>query len=329
MTTHRILFMGTPDFAVPVLESLIQSQDEVVAVVTNPDRPAGRGKSPTPPPVKIAAQKAGVPVIQPRKIKTEEFRLQLAAYKPDICVVVAYGRILPQHLLDIPRLDCINVHASLLPALRGAAPINWSIVRGHTQTGVAIMRMEAGLDTGPVYEMASLDILPGETAGELHDRLKYLGSEPLLRVLDRLREGPVEPTEQNHDNSTYAPMMTKGDGDLDWTHSALDLSRRVLGFNPWPGAWTVVSETNNPKLENLRLKIHKAQPWTEEAPEGAQTDLPYGSVCYATGDILLVNTGKGLLQITNCQAPGRKALPTADFLRGCPLHIGARLAKTT
>lgn len=325
----RVLFMGTPDFAVPVLQSLIDGPDQVVAVITNPDRPAGRGKKPKAPPVKELALQAGLPVMQPTKIKTDDFRDELAALKPDLAVVVAYGRILPQKVLDVPRLGCINVHASILPRLRGAAPINWAVIRGHARTGVSIMQMEAGLDTGPVYHIAELEIGPRETAGQLHDRLMHLGGPALQQVLARLRQGPVTPTEQDHDNSTYAPMMSREDGDLDWTLTAIELDRRVRGFSPWPGTWTTVHEAQEGRWQDMRLKIHEARPWEGELPQGCLVDPKPGQICYAADGLLLVGTGQGILEVLRCQAPGRKAMEARDFLHGCPLGAGTQLAHTT
>jgi methionyl-tRNA formyltransferase len=284
MTRDRIVFMGTPDFAVPCLQALIEGPDEVVAVVTNPDRRAGRGKAPRMPPVKVAALAAGIPVHQPKSVRKPEFLTWFREQAPDRAIVVAYGRILPQAVLDVPTHGCINVHASLLPLLRGAAPINWSIVRGHTQTGVSIMRMEAGLDTGPVFSMERLPIEPGETAGALHDRLCVLGAGALRRALDGIHAGDLTATEQDHGRHTYAPMMSKADGDVDWGQEPSAIVGRIHGFNPWPGAWTTVQCPNVPKLDGARIKLHRAT-------IGAATHAA-GS-CHAHGGRLFVGAGSG------------------------------------
>jgi methionyl-tRNA formyltransferase len=324
MKKARILFMGTPEFAVPTLRALLGGPDEVVAVITNPDRPAGRGKAPTPPPVKVAALGAGVQVLQPEKIKTDAFWESLVALELDLAVVVAYGRILPQRILDVPRLGCLNVHASVLPELRGAAPIQWAVARGHTRSGVSIMRMEAGLDTGPVFKVVQTEIGPDETAGELHDRLSTLGPPALLEVIEALKAGHAVATEQAHDLSTYAPLMKKEDGDLDWRQRAEELAWRVRGFNPWPGAWTTA--VGEPRLEGGPLKVHRAR--AVPRPEGV-TDEDWGTVCDASHGRLVVVCGEGALELLEVQAPGRKAMTAADFLRGLPLARGVRFARTS
>lgn len=318
MTRERIVFMGTPDFAVPCLQALLDGPDEVVAVVTNPDRRAGRGKTSTPPPVKVAALAAGVPVHQPRSVRKPEFLEWFGAQRPDRAIVVAYGKILPQAVLDVPVHGCINVHASVLPELRGAAPINWAVVRGYTQTGVSIMQMEAGLDSGPVYCIETMDILPGETAGELHDRLMVLGASALRGALDRIAKG-LEAVPQDHDRMTYAPMMSKADGDIDWTLSAEAIVGRIHGFNPWPGAWTTARCPALPRLDGGRLKIHRAHVADGEAPPG---------LVQAEDGRMFVGTGSGRVEVTQLQAPGKRSMGAGDFLLGLPLD-GAQLEATT
>ncbi len=325
--TLKIAFMGTPDFAVPSLQALIDGPDTVVGVFTNPDRPAGRGKASTPSPVKVAAEAASIPVFQPRSARGPEFAEALASLDPDLAVVVAYGRILPQAVLDIPHLGCVNVHASVLPRLRGAAPINWAIVRGEQEVGVSIMRMEAGLDSGPVFHIARADLHPGETAGELHDRLMTLGAAALMTVLDDLRRGEAVAVEQDHALMTYAPMMTKADGQIDWSEPAEAIVRRILGFNPWPGAATTITRCDNPRLVGTPLKIHRASRWPGDPPEGAApgTVLSQG----ADEGTLLVAAGQGVVEITQCQAPGKRALDALTFLRGSPLPRGTLLGGST
>jgi len=317
----RVVYMGTPDFAVPPLQALIDGPDEVVAVVTNPDRPAGRGKHLQPPPVKVAAEAAGIPVLQPTSARTDGFAAQLAALRPDIAVVVAYGKILPQRILDIPRLGCLNVHASVLPELRGAAPINWAIVRGHTETGVAIMQMDAGMDTGPVYAVASTPIGGAETTGELHDRLMHLGPPLLMEVLASIVDGTAVAIPQDHDRTTRAPMIQKADGDIDWTASASDVMHLIHGFNPWPGAYSTIVESPDPTQIGLRIKFHRAL-----AAEGPTA--PPGTVLDG-GQGLEIAAGDGLVRIVECQAPGRKSMSTRDFLLGCSLAAGTRFAPST
>ena len=315
MTRDRIVFMGTPDFAVPCLEALLDGPDEVVAVVTNPDKPAGRGKAPRMPPVKVAALAAGIEVHQPRSVRKPEFLEWFGAQRPDRAIVVAYGKILPQAVLDVPTHGCINVHASVLPRLRGAAPINWSIVRGHAVTGVSIMQMDAGLDTGPVYAIESVTIEIGETAGELHDRLSILGAGALRRALDAIHGDGLQPAQQDHPAHTYAPMMAKSDGDVDWSGPAASIVGRIHGFNPWPGAWTTVHCPAVPKLDGARLKLHRAQPATRALEIG---------VCAVENGRLFVGAGDGSVEIIELQAPGKRAMSTAEFLRGFSLE-GASL----
>ncbi len=324
MPRHRIIYMGTPDFAVPPLQALLDGPDEVVLVVTNPDRPAGRGRKLQPPPVKALAESRGVPVIQPTRVRTPDFAALLASYQPDLAVVVAYGRILPQHVLDVPRLGCLNVHASPLPALRGASPINHAILDGLTETGVSIMHLDAGMDTGPVFATATTPVRPGETAGELHDRLMHLGPPLLMEVLAGLADGTARATPQDHDRATHAGMLRKEDGDLDWTQPADALTRRVLGLNPWPGAFTHLLAAEDPALVGLTLRVHRAA--AAATPPGAAPAAP-GEVVASPPGHLLVQTGDGLLSVLECQLPGRKALPIADFLRGNTLPPGTRLGR--
>ncbi|MEO1267312.1 MAG: methionyl-tRNA formyltransferase [Myxococcota bacterium] len=330
MTRLRIVFMGTPDFSVPSLRALIDGPDDVVAVVTNPDRPAGRGrKKPLPSPVKAVALEAGIPVLQPRSVRKEPaFITALTDLQPDLAVVIAYGKILPQRVLDIPRLGCINVHASILPTLRGAAPINWAIVRGHAQTGVTTMQMDAGMDTGDILIIDRLDIHAGETAGQLHDRLAPLGAHTLMRTLESLTEGTLQATAQDHDRATYAPMLSKHDGALDWSASTAELVGRIHGFNPWPGTFTTVLTSTEDKATGVRFKVHRAAP----APEHHTTHsnaLP-GQVLRAEPEVgLIVQSGDGAIALLECQLPGRRALPMDQWLRGFPLPSGSHLGLTT
>ncbi|MBH25295.1 MAG: methionyl-tRNA formyltransferase [Myxococcales bacterium] len=323
MSRLRIVFMGTPDFSVPSLKALIDGPDEVVAVVTNPDRPAGRGRrKPVPSPVKQVAVEANIPVLQPRSVKKPPFREELAALNADLAVVIAYGKILPQAVLDTPRLGCINVHASILPQLRGAAPINWAIVRGHAETGVTTMQMDAGMDTGDILLIDRIAIQEGETAGELHDRLAPLGAETLMKTLERLVAGTLTPQPQDDAAATYAPMLSKRDGALDWSATTAELVGRVHGFNSWPGTFTTVLEGEDERTRGIRFKVHRAK-----AVEG-YTDSPEAPGVVLEADVeqgLIVRSGDGAVSLLECQLPGRRALTIDPWLHGFNLSRGDRL----
>ena len=305
----RTVFMGTPEFAIPTLQGLIESGVNLVGVFTQPDRPKGRGKKLTPSPVKELALKEGIPVFQPMKLRAPEAVEDLRGLRPDLVVVVAYGQILPKSVLEIPRFGCINVHASLLPRYRGAAPINKMIMDGEEVGGVTTMFMDVGLDTGDMLIKKSLPIGFEETAGELHDRLSLLGREAMEETLGRLCAGTLERQVQNDDESTYAPMLKKEDGLIDWTKPALVIHNQVRGLAPWPGAFTF--------LNGEVLKIARTYP---EEGSGAP-----GSVLSAGPDGVRVACGDGVLLIRQLQLPGRKSLPASEFLRGNPLASGTRL----
>jgi len=296
----RIVFAGTPDFAVPSLIAAA-SRQEVVAVYTQPDRPAGRGRTLTPSPVKRAALERGIPVLQPESLKSQVARDALAALQPDLLVVVAYGLILPPKILAIPKSGCWNVHASLLPRWRGAAPIQRAIEAGDTQTGVCLMQMEAGLDTGPVLLSQPLDIGADETGGQLHDRLAALGAQVLADGLGLLRAGmrPV-PRPQPAQGVTYAHKLDKAEAKLDWSQPATVLANKVWAFNPWPMAEAMVA--------GERLRIHAATALSHE--HGAAP----GSLLAAGRDGLDVACGQGALRIRTLQREGGKAITAADFL---------------
>ena len=237
----RIVFMGTPDFAVPSLEALIARGDTVVGVFTQPDKPKGRGKKLTPPPVKVAAEAHGIPVFQPRRIRKDGLE-DLKALAPDLCVTAAFGQILSQEILDIPRLGTINVHASLLPRHRGSAPIAWGILQGDKQAGITTMFTDKGIDTGDMLLRSAVDILPGETCGELTARLSKLGAQVLTDTLNALEAGALTRVPQDESAMTYDPMLTKEMGFIDWSASAADIVNRIHGLNPWPGAVVVAPE---------------------------------------------------------------------------------------
>ncbi|MFA9459257.1 methionyl-tRNA formyltransferase [Thiohalorhabdus methylotrophus] len=307
----RIAFAGTPEFAVPSLRALLEGPDSVVGVLTQPDRPAGRGRKLRPSPVKEAAQAAGLPVAQPEHLKGEEERAPLREWAPDLLVVTAYGLLLPRTVLELPRLGCINVHASLLPAYRGAAPIQRAILDGVAETGVTIMQMEAGLDSGPMLLRRARSMGSRETAGELHDALAALGAEALSEALDGLRAGTLEPRPQDPEHATYAPKITKAEAELDWSRSAAELDRRVRAFNPWPVAFTL--------HEGASLRIWRARP-VAEGPAGSP-----GTVGTDAGGRPLVACGEGGLRLEEVQPPGRKRMEAAAALRGGHLRAGDRL----
>jgi methionyl-tRNA formyltransferase len=316
----RVVFFGSPAFAVPSLRALAdQPGVHLVAVVSQPDRPAGRGQTPAPPAVKVAATALGVPVLQPEKIRTPETLAALAALDADLFVVVAYGRILPQQLLDLPRLGPWNVHASLLPRLRGAAPIQWSIIRGEARTGVSIMRMEAGLDTGPVAAVRALDIADDDTAGTLSDKLAPLGAGLLAETLPSIAAGAVALATQDHAAATLAPILTKADGHLTFDRPARAVSAHARGVDPWPGASAV--------LDGAPLKLF--------APRVVEADIDVGIVGSSgrPGEVLglrpeglAVACAGGAIAFGELQLPGRKRLPAAAVLSGHRVPAGTVLA---
>ncbi|EAT17004.1 methionyl-tRNA formyltransferase [Desulfuromonas acetoxidans DSM 684] len=304
--TIRTVFMGTPDFALDTLQGLIESGVQMVGVYTQPDRPKGRGKKLAAPPVKELALEHDIPVFQPQKLRDEEAVKQLRSLSPDLIVVVAYGQILPQAVLDIPKYGCINVHASLLPRHRGAAPINKAIVDGDPMTGVTTMMMDVGLDTGDMLVKKSLSIHPDETAGQLHDRLAPLGREAMEETLARLCAGTLAREKQDDSLSTYASMMKKEDGCIDWSKEARQIHNLVRGLDPWPGAYTL--------LDGQTLKLAKTR-----CVEGQGEP---GQVLEASGETVIVACGQGALQLGALQLPGKKMLSAADFLRGRGLEKG-------
>lgn len=313
----RIVFMGTPAFAVSSLEALLQSTHEVVGVVTQPDRPKGRGQSLEASPVKQLAHSNRLPILQPQKMKQPEFLDSLSAWNADVIVVTAFGKILPKVILDLPPFGCVNVHASLLPKYRGAAPIQWAIMNGDPETGVTTMLMDEGMDTGPILLQASLPIDPDETAGELSLRLAYLGGEQLEPTLKKLEAGTMIPQPQDGTQATLAPMLKKEDGLMRWTLTAEEIVNRIRGLSPWPGCFTFLGQE--------RLAIWKAKVCDPLEIQGSVEPVP-GSIVDVNNEGLCVATGLGWLRILEVQPANKKRMPIDQFLRGRGLTHGMQFS---
>ncbi|MDO8615061.1 MAG: methionyl-tRNA formyltransferase [Dehalococcoidia bacterium] len=321
-----IVFIGTPAFAVPSLRRVVADGHAVTAVITQPDRPAGRGRRPSAPPVKLAAAELGLPVLQPQSLRDPGALAQVAALQPAVILAVAYGQILRKEFLDIPPRGVLNVHPSLLPRWRGASPIASAILAGDEQTGVTIMLMDAGMDTGPILAQERDAIGPADTTGSLTDRLSALGAELLSRTLRGRLAGEIEPQPQDEARATTCRLIRKQDGAIDWSAPAIDIWRQVRAYNPWPGAYTA--------LEGEPLHIWEA--W----PVGAESGEPAGAVVALTAEqrralpagsdpgAFAVQTGRGLLAVLRIQRAGRRALAPGDFLRGMPGLLGRRLVSS-
>jgi methionyl-tRNA formyltransferase len=306
----RVVFMGSPEFAVPSLERLVTSQHEVVAVYTQPDRPAGRGRSLAAPPVKDAALRWGLAVEQPASLQSEEELSRLEAYQPDVIVVCAFGQILSQAVLDIPPKECVNVHFSLLPRHRGASPVAAAILAGDEFTGASVQLVRRKLDTGPVLARAAVPILPRDTTGSLTDKLSIIGAGLLLEALTGWLRGEIEPQPQDEAEATYFSQIKKGDGEIDWNIPAPGIWRRVRAFQPWPGSYTV--------WRGKQLKIIEAEAMQgKEDEKGKVLPLPDGGIGIAAGE--------GVLRVLRLQIEGRKAMSAAEFLRGQKDFVGAVL----
>jgi methionyl-tRNA formyltransferase len=307
----RIIFFGTPSFAVPTLQNLLQGQDKVVAVVTQPDRGRGRGQKVFPSPVKEYILKYGkndLLIFQPETIRDETFQERLHELHPELFVVVAYGQILPKSLLTVPKYGAINVHASLLPKYRGAAPIAWAILNGEKTTGVTTMIMDEGMDTGEILLQAEVPILKDETAETLSNRLASQGAQLLVETLERMKAGNIQPIPQEHSKATYAPLLRKEDGQIDWRKEAEEIDRRVRAFNPWPGAFT--------GLKGKLLKIYRGE-IRKRSPAGKA-----GTVIWVGLDFIEVGTGRDSFLIKELQLEGKRRMTVRDFLSGHPIAVG-------
>ena len=303
--------MGTPDFAVPALKALVYNGYHVPLVVTQPDRPKGRGRKLAAPPVKIKALELGLEVLQPSTLKDENFRSQIRQLQPDFFVVLAFGHILSENILQLPRLGTINIHASLLPKYRGPAPIQWAIINGESETGITTMLMDKGVDTGDILLSQKEPIFPEDTAATLHNRLAACGADLLVKTLQGFASKNIKPIPQDHHRATYAPLIKKQDGHIRWQKSADELDAFIRGMTPWPGAFTFHQKN--------RLIILKAAPIPENPTETA------GTILETFPDELCVATGKGVLSIQEIQGPSGKRLGVADFLRGYTLRPGTVL----
>ncbi len=304
--------MGTPAFAVPCLEALLDVAD-VALVVTQPDKPQGRGLTLTPPPVKVLAEARGVPVVQPLKVRDGWLRAELLRHELDFALVVAYGRILPADVLSAPRLGCVNVHGSLLPRFRGAAPIQWAVIEGHAETGVCLMQMDVGMDTGPELARRVLPIEENETSGALAERLSQLSGAFIREELPRFARGELTAVPQPSEGVSHARMLEKNDGALDFLQSAQAVHDRVRGVSPWPGAFTA--------LNGRRIKVHVTGVLEREGSYGAP-----GTLVSADGGGLVVACGRGLVRIDELQAEGKKKMSASVYLAGHPIKAGERLA---
>ena len=307
----RVIFMGTPDFAVPSLEALL-TKHEVVLVVTQPDKPKGRGKKMVPTPVKACALEHGIPVLQPEKVKEPEFVEQLRSYEPDLIAVTAFGQILSEPILEMPKYGCINVHGSLLPKYRGAAPMQWSIIDGEKVTGITTMYMAKGLDSGDMLLKAEVEITDEDTFATIHDKMSVTGANLLLDTLDQLEAGTLERIPQDHDAATYAPMITKETGHIDWSKNRQDIINLIRGLNPVPAAYTIYEEEV--------LKICGAVISDVQADDAAN-----GEIVAVVKKGFVVKCGDGCLLITEVQARGGKRMMTDAYLRGHAMKEGILL----
>ena len=310
--------MGTPAFAVPSLKALLDRGENVVCVVTQPDRPKGRGRKIMMPPVKELALKASIPVLQPESIRGDEFLAELRQYHPDIIGLTAYGNILPENIINLPPLGTINVHGSLLPKYRGAAPIQWALINGETETGITIMQMDKGVDTGDILLHEKLPIRPEDTAGSLSGKLAELGGKALGAALDLLRLDRLNPTQQNNNLASLAPLLNKEDGLVNWLHSAVQISCQIRGLDPWPTTYTTLS--------GKRLRLFSPEVADKSLCLGCSISEP-GIICTANRDGLLITTGDGCLLIKEIQAEGSRRMSVDAFLSGHTIQSGTLLGQ--
>lgn len=313
-----IVFMGTPDFAVPTLRRLLDEGYHIAAVVTQPDRPKGRKKVLTPPPVKEEALRHGLPVLQPEKIKDEAALEQLEQLAPDLIITAAYGQILPERLLNMPKHGCINVHASLLPKYRGAAPIHYAVMNGEKETGVTLMYMEKGLDTGDMISKVKVPIEETDNTGTLFEKLSQKGAELVIQTLPDLLAGKIQAIPQNDDEATYAPMLTRDDERIDWSRTSRQIFNQVRGLNPWPGAFTT--------WEGKVLKIWECEVHDEAGAPSDQAFKP-GEVIGLTAAELTVKTGDGAVKLKRVQPAGKRAMDIKEFIPGSRMAIGMMLGE--
>ena len=308
----RIIFMGTPDFSVGTLEALVEAGHEVVLAVTQPDKPKGRGKEMQFTPVKECALRHGIPVFQPKKVRDPECVEELKKYQADVCVVIAFGQILPKEILEMTPYGCINVHASLLPSYRGAAPIQWAVIRGEKISGVTTMQMDEGLDTGDMLEKTEIILDEKETGGSLHDKLAEAGAKLCVHTLDKLVQGDLTPQKQGESPTEYARMLDKKLGDINWEQSAVEIERLIRGLNPWRSAYT--------GWNGKTMKI-----WEADAVPGENTEKAPGTITDVTKDDFAVQTGDGQLRVRALQIPGKKRMEADAFLRGYQVKVGEHL----
>ena len=324
----RIVFMGTPDFSVPALKALVEAGHQVIAVVTQPDKPKGRGKEVQMTPVKIQAMEYGIPVYQPAKVREASFVEVLQGMEADVYVVIAFGQLLPKAVLELPKYGCINIHASLLPKYRGAAPIQWCVIDGERETGITTMMMDVGLDTGDMLEKTVIPIEEKETGGSLHDKLSLAGGALILSTLKKLEEGTLVRTPQTDEGTCYAKMLTKSLGDIDWNQSAVSIERLIRGLNPWPSAYTLWNGKTIKIWSADVTTSREAAAFLSESGVPSETGITPGTVVCSDKHSLVVCTGDGLLSVRELQMEGKKRMDTPAFLRGYPIPEGDVFVKT-
>lgn len=315
----KIIFMGTPDFSVPTLQALIDSRHEVVACYTQPDKPKGRGNKIQKSPVKELCEQYNIPVYQPIRIRKQENVELFKAIEADIAVVIAYGQILTEDILNAPKYGCLNIHASLLPKYRGAAPYQWAVINGEKKTGITIMQMDAGIDTGDMLLTTEIALDPKETAGSLHDKLMNLGGPLMLETLDKLEQGLLKPIKQDNTIATHAPLLKKDFGNIDWSKSAIEIERLIRGLSPWPSGYTYVERT--------MLKIFECDLYNYAEADSDKVYRP-GQICQILPKMgFVVTCGTGYLLIKELQLEGKKRMDAPSFLRGYQLHEGTQLGE--